>query len=1038
MPATTPFIRRSGAAALALVLVLAACTSGDDEGAAKDEPPADAEVVEDAPEVADEPSAAVAALLPEGIGYQDVHLLLDVEVVGADGTARSVMAEVIELATRDLGPALPFGDGAQLLPSASLQARVVDRGLEPLPSIGAGAAVVRLVDGGGILAEQLLERFPDGEVAEVLAEAEGADGLLVYSTADLSEAATDVTEGDRFLLDLTELDSVAVGDRLQVTYGFARTLPGDDPEGVDDPAELLAARWGAGAVEMLGQEGLRGREPLVVVDDAGEVTEGSSLGGWGAKGGDTFDYLPRCLQVRARSGPRSPWRAVSCVMVGGYRATQQSKDAWSGSQSPGCSMGEPGRPTPASGRHGHLDGRLVLAQDGGDGGGPGGGGGGGCGGASGDPHLRTFDGHRYSMMAVGEYVLARSDAGHVIQARFVPAGSSRRASLTRAVAFDLDGSAVMVRPERTYEPVVRVDGEVVDLVRGETYPVGEGAIVWTGPSVLALWPDGTRLYLTIWSFLNVELSPTPEAGWEGLLGSWDGDPDNDIRIRDGAVLGPDPSFEQLYRVFAPSWAVTEDDTLFHYEPGESVASFQDLDYPEAPPSLDDYSAAERAEAEATCAAAGISDVRGFQECVIDLLTTGDPDVVAAAALWSGARNLAGTAVTGVTTLAGFTTSGSVDPLVGVIDGQGRLLTRLSEVGTGSDTLLALDGRSALPVGRYDDVVGACVPGVDDEGRTWFQVDTDQGVGVAVTGRSGLPGEDGGAGGEEVVTFVPDREQRMDACRSPIAARAGGGVVLVHRGNFNHTVEAFELVDDEVRRVWRTTFEDLVVDASDVTSDGRWVTLVARDDDEVQVLLLDASDGEVRDTVALPPVGTPSRTAVLALEDRVVVANAEGRAFTGSVFAYDLADGRLAQRWQVDTDPDGLLRVPIDLVASGDLLVSWYPITEQVVALDAGDGSVRWTAIPNGFARTQQLAVTADGDVLIATTGGGIEALGPDGQVRWSAGTEDGIPPAKAFGSVDLGGRVHVLSTAGRDEPPRWYRIRPPSLDAGPTAAGTVG
>src|SRR5699024_11444519 len=57
---------------------------------------------------------------------------------------------------------------------------------------------------------------------------------------------------------------------------------------------------------------------------------------------------------------------------------------------------------------------------------------------------------------------------------------------------------------------------------------------------------------------------------EGLLGNSDGNPDNDLRLADGTQLPPDTSPEVLHADFADSWRITNDQSFFTYDEGEST------------------------------------------------------------------------------------------------------------------------------------------------------------------------------------------------------------------------------------------------------------------------------------------------------------------------------------------------------------------------------------------------------------------------------------------------------------------------------------
>lgn len=60
----------------------------------------------------------------------------------------------------------------------------------------------------------------------------------------------------------------------------------------------------------------------------------------------------------------------------------------------------------------------------------------------------------------------------------------------------------------------------------------------------------------------------------GLLGDFDENPNNDLQTDSGRILYPNSSTEQIFDDFGVSWRITENSSLFTYEPGKSYDDYQ--------------------------------------------------------------------------------------------------------------------------------------------------------------------------------------------------------------------------------------------------------------------------------------------------------------------------------------------------------------------------------------------------------------------------------------------------------------------------------
>lgn len=254
-----------------------------------------------------------------------------------------------------------------------------------------------------------------------------------------------------------------------------------------------------------------------------------------------------------------------------------------------------------------------------------------CGKVTGDPHLTTYDGHRYGMQAVGEFVLTREAKNEFeVQLRTDGDPDIGNVSWVTGVAVGVGDHKVSIVGDQ-----VRIDDELVDDTDR-----AEGASV---PGfVVRRWQQTTTITTDRGSTVIVELRPSTldvvidlsaeETGMVGLMGDGDGDGDNDLVTRDGRVFENRLSFDDLYGEYVASWRLTDEESLFSYGAGESTKTFTDLDFPEGPFTLDDLDPVVRRKAQTACRLAGIEPGPAFDDCVLDYAATGDIDFLTSARL----------------------------------------------------------------------------------------------------------------------------------------------------------------------------------------------------------------------------------------------------------------------------------------------------------------------------------------------------------------------------------------------------------------------
>ncbi|HWB36529.1 MAG TPA: VWD domain-containing protein [Rugosimonospora sp.] len=261
-----------------------------------------------------------------------------------------------------------------------------------------------------------------------------------------------------------------------------------------------------------------------------------------------------------------------------------------------------------------------------------------CSRTDGDPHLGTYDQFHYDLQLVGEFVASRSTSGQPleIQTRQSPAGQSRNQSLNTAVALRV-GTHKVGFYLVDGDIVVHRDGTAVTLPQGRT-ALGdgasitrrEGAVAYSGDGYTVEWPDGSTLWLdriSGWGLRALTaLAPARKGTVVGLFGDFDGNPDNDLVDRSGTAVPP----EQVAK-FGDAWRVTDAESLFDYAAGQSTATFTDRTFPDKPVTVADLPADQVAAARELCQQVGVTDPARLDECILDVVVTGQTAFAVSAA-----------------------------------------------------------------------------------------------------------------------------------------------------------------------------------------------------------------------------------------------------------------------------------------------------------------------------------------------------------------------------------------------------------------------
>lgn len=178
----------------------------------------------------------------------------------------------------------------------------------------------------------------------------------------------------------------------------------------------------------------------------------------------------------------------------------------------------------------------------------------------GDPHFVSLDGNAYTFNGVGEYVIINAlNGSFLVQARTEPAertdGGDPVGSVFTAIAARSNNSDT-VEVQQSSLRGVNI------LVNGERLPVGEPrewqfmgvSVIYEGNNGVSVrFNSGGSLYAQVRSnILMIEIAAFPTEFWnqtQGLLGNWNGNPDDDFLLPDGQVLSTDISMEDIHYLF---------------------------------------------------------------------------------------------------------------------------------------------------------------------------------------------------------------------------------------------------------------------------------------------------------------------------------------------------------------------------------------------------------------------------------------------------------------------------------------------------------
>ena len=178
----------------------------------------------------------------------------------------------------------------------------------------------------------------------------------------------------------------------------------------------------------------------------------------------------------------------------------------------------------------------------------------------GDPHMITLDGLQYTYNGAGEYVILDALNGEfLLQARTEPAeradGGNPVGTAFTAFAVRMSDSDIVEVQLSTFRGLtIFVNGDR-QLIPDLTDMSFNGVTVSSlGNSTASVLFDGGLMIQAQNrnNFLIIQIASLPASyqnNTRGLLGVWNGDPDDDLQRPDGTVLPPNSTLQEIHELF---------------------------------------------------------------------------------------------------------------------------------------------------------------------------------------------------------------------------------------------------------------------------------------------------------------------------------------------------------------------------------------------------------------------------------------------------------------------------------------------------------
>ena len=237
----------------------------------------------------------------------------------------------------------------------------------------------------------------------------------------------------------------------------------------------------------------------------------------------------------------------------------------------------------------------------------------------GDPHMKTLDGIYYEFQSVGFFTLLKSTTDDFeIQARQESWIYNPNVSVNTAVAIKIGGNRFQL--DLSANPL-KIDGIATNLPNGQYQLIGNNNIVRSNNTYTIYSENGDQIQVALnGNHINVFAYPASnrQGNLVGLLGNYNGNPNDDFALRNGTVIGGQPDYNRIYGDYDDSWGVTQADSLF-IEPITTAPVS-----PTTVITINTLTPQERTAAETIARNAGITDPTLLDAAILDIhVTNGD-------------------------------------------------------------------------------------------------------------------------------------------------------------------------------------------------------------------------------------------------------------------------------------------------------------------------------------------------------------------------------------------------------------------------------
>ncbi|XP_033632529.1 sushi domain-containing protein 2-like [Asterias rubens] len=190
---------------------------------------------------------------------------------------------------------------------------------------------------------------------------------------------------------------------------------------------------------------------------------------------------------------------------------------------------------------------------------------------TGDPHITSLDGKRFTFNGAGEFLMASSILHDLIfQSRMEVYHQTNASVYTAFVVQMNDSSTVQVQISNSNEVLVLIDGEQLlmssSLVKVYHFRGFRLSFTSDFSEIRIAFNAGIAIIGYIkhdFMSFTAQLNEKFKDQVQGLLGNLNGDPEDDFQFPDGTIMNPESSMEEIHK-YGLHWLVVKEESIFTY------------------------------------------------------------------------------------------------------------------------------------------------------------------------------------------------------------------------------------------------------------------------------------------------------------------------------------------------------------------------------------------------------------------------------------------------------------------------------------------